>query len=447
MIRLFLLLPLLFASIALLAQKTAPNAPVKDTAIARLFNPPTSIKWVKTFKGRLDDASVVDITLASDGAQCRGYLTYPKSKIRLRLEGTFDTSRVRLSEKESATAPVTGHIIATYEKKKLVGDWTNHNNSVGSRLEADEVSPGQTTTLNCSDNKWSSRFVTRYNNARCDMVLVRSQNGALDGFLWVEADAKTYRLKGDITPEGQYAIEVLLPGGKLAAMLQGKLQPGQDTDCNWVGSGERRTFHFKLKDHYLQGCYESADYISQYDVLYPRTPCAACNTWLDQQVDEWIKSCKSVLADGKSQKNAANRAARRAAAWPEIATWTDQVFSGYITFSDTWTPQSRGLSFNFDLKNNKIIELDDLFNKTFSHKTWLADYVKKEMPKLPAFGADPKFRDWLSQSGFPLFALRREGLELSSLFHAQYGRQTLLVPYDQIKPYMRKDNPVAEFVK
>lgn len=94
-----------------------------------------------------------------------------------------------------------------------------------------------------------------------------------------------------------------------------------------------------------------------------------------------------------------------------------------------------------------MIGLTDLFNSTFNAKQWLDDYAKKEMPKLAAFSSDPKFREWLNQSGFPLFSIRREGLELSSLFHPQYGRQTPTVPYEQLKPYMKKDNPAAEFVK
>jgi hypothetical protein len=70
-----------------------------------------------------------------------------------------------------------------------------------------------------------------------------------------------------------------------------------------------------------------------------------------------------------------------------------------------------------------------------------------EMPKLSPFANDVKYREWITKEGFPMFTLRREGVELSTLFHMQYGRQTLMIPYDQLKPYMKKDNPVTEFIK
>jgi len=279
------------------------------------------------------------------------------------------------------------------------------------------------------------------------MVLVRSHNGALDGFLWVESDGRTYRLKGEIKNDGAYEMEVLGSADRLAALLSGNLKPGQNTDCNWVGSGERRTFKFVLKDHFLLGCYEYADYATSYDVLYPRTPCAHCNTQLDEQVNQWVESCKSAFSGKKIPLSPANRGSQRASAWPEIACWTDNVFTGYVTFSDTWTDQAQGLSFNYDLRSNKEIGLEDLFNKGFNAQKYLTDWANREMPKLPSFAGDPKYREWLTRAGFPLFALRREGLEISTLFHPQYGRQTLLVPYSGLKTYLKKDSPAGEFVK
>jgi len=425
---------------------TVPYA-VRDTAIAKLFEKPADIQWVKTFKGRLDDASVVDISLGFDGYSCRGYMAYAKSRIRFRLEGYFDTlSGFQLEERDMSRG-LTGYLIGAYSNRRITAEWTNHDRSLGSRIEAEEVAPGQSLTVNCSDNKWSSRYITRYNNARCDMVLVRSHNGALDGFLWVEADNKTYRLKGDINLDGNYEMEALLPNGKVAGLLQGNIKPGQNTDCNWIGSGEKRTFKFTLKDHFLSGCYEYADYATSYDALYPRTPCTGCNTWLDQQVTGWVNRCKTTLSEKKTALTPANRSTQRASAWSEIACWTENIFSGYFSFSETWNPLIDGVSYNFDLRTGKPITFVELFNKGFDAKTWLADYAKRESPKLPAFAGDPQYREWLDKEGFPLFTLRRDGLEISTLFHPSYGRQALLVPYSSLKPYMRKDNPVADLVK
>ncbi len=422
------------------------TASKKDTSILKLFEKPADIKWVKYFKGRLDDASVVDISLGFDGRNCRGYILYVKSRIRFNLSGSLDTTGFVLEERDMANN-ITGRLRGSFHNRRIEAEWVNVENTLGSHLDAEEVTQGQALTLNCSDNKWSSRYITRYNGARCDMVLVRSNNGALDGFLWVESDERTYRLKGDLKPTGAYEMEVLGSGDRLAALLSGNLKPGQNTECNWVGSGERRTFKFILKDHFDLGCYEYADYATSYDILYPHTPCAHCNTQLDEQVKRWVERCKAAFEAKKVPLVPANRGSQRASAWSEIVCWTDNVLAGYVTFSDTWSEQAQGLSFNYDLRTNKEISLEDLFNKGFNAQKYLTDWANREMPKLPSFASDPKYREWLTKEGFPLFALRREGLEISTLFHPQYGRQTLLVPYSGLKTYLKKDSPAGEFVK
>jgi hypothetical protein len=425
---------------------TAANPAARDTAVAKLFEKPATLKWTKLYKGRVDDGAMVDVALGFDGKNCRGYITYAKSRTRFRLDGTLDSTGFQLEERDMARA-LTGYLRGNFTGRHLEAEWTNAENTLGSRIEADEVPPGQSIALNCSDNKWSSRYITRYNNARCDMVLVRTQNGALDGFLWVESDGRTYRLKGELKADGTYEMEALGNADRLVAMLSGTMKPGQNTDCNWTGSGERRQFKFMLKDHFLLGCYEYADYASAYDVLYPRTPCSSCNTWLDGQVNEWVERCKSTFAASKMALSPANRNAQRASAWPEIGCWTDNLFSGYLTFTDTWSEKAQGMSYNFDLKTGKQIVLDDLFQKAFNYKTWFADFSAKEMPKLASFATDTKYREWLSKEGFPLLLIRREGFELSSLFHPQYGRQTLFVPYANLKQHLRKDSPIGEFLK
>ena len=137
----------------------------------------------------------------------------------------------------------------------------------------------------------------------------------------------------------------------------------------------------------------------------------------------------------------------RASAWAEIACWTDNFLSGYLTFTDTWNEKSQQVAFNFHLSTGRVIGLDDLFNKSFDAQKWMGDYLKKEIPKLPRFAKDLRFREWVYKEGFPLYTMRREGLALSTPFHPVYGRQHMIVPYNILKPYMKQDNPIADLVK
>ena len=418
----------------------------KDSAVAKLFETPAKIQWVKYFRGRLDDVSEVLLSLGHDGNSCRGYLTYAKSQKRFRLEGTLDGAVLLLDEHDDKGA-VSGHLTGTLQGEQLDAEWTNAASTLGGRLEAKESNSNKPVNLHCGDNKWVNRYVARWNNARVDLTLARANNNVLNGYLWIEADDKTYALSGKIFPDDHYEIQAVLPNGKTAAHLQGSLKVLQTTECNWVGSGEKRAIKFTLRENYLVGCLEFADYTSSYDALYPRTHCEGCNKALDQYINDWVTRCKTTIAAQKKPEMPSNRNALRASAWYAVTCWTETIFCGYLTFSESWQEATSGTSFNFDLRSGKEISFEDLFNRNFNAKEWFGDYARREMPKMAKFAADPKFREWLSKDGFPMFTIRRDGLELSTLFHPVYGQQHVLVPYSVLKPYMRRDNPIADLVK
>ncbi len=421
---------------------------ISDTAIARLFDKPADIKWVRYFSGRLDDVSSVTISLGSDGSKCRGYLSYPQNRGRFRLEGVLTSDKVSLTEFDTRNQR-TGLITGKVKDKKIEADWLNRDSTLGLHLDAEEVAVGQVLAAgHCGDNKWTNRYIGRYNNARADFVISRLHNGAMFGYLWIEADGKTYPLRGNIDDDGTYELNARQPGGEIpAAILRGSLKVPQSTEINWVGSGERRSLKFALRDNLLMGCYESADYTTSYDAIYPRTRCDVCNAALDKKVQDWITRCKTAFAAQKRDNSPKNRGSLRASAWADVVFWTDDLFCGYLIFTNSWDDRTEGLSFNFNLKTGKEILLEDLFIKSFNFKKWMEEYSRKESPKMAKFAADPQFREWLAKEGFPLFAIRREGLEMSTLFHPVYGQQRLLVPYSVLKPYMRKDNPLTELVR
>lgn len=430
----------------LLAPAVQAQVVKPDTAVQRLFDPPSSIKWARAYRGRLDDVSTVELVLGSDGKACRGYMTYAKSGVRLRLDGTLDSTGLRLKEVDNGGA-VTGLLRAGIKNKHLQGEWTNADQTLASRFEADEIGGGPITGAYCGDNKWTNRYITKWNGGRADMVLTRRHNGELTGYLWIENDQKTYELNGEIDIDGNYQLQATVPYDKAAAQLQGSLKNPQATECTWMGSGELRQFKFTLRENLTQGCLEYADFSSSCDAIYPRSKCENCNRWFDDQMKTWMETCKSTFTAAKSVRQPAYRNAQRASAWVDVACWTETIFTGYATFVETWGEHGKVRNFNFDLRTGKEITFDHLFIKSFDAPKWLAEYARKESPKLPVFAADPKYREWLNREGFPFHALRRDGIELSTVFHPDYGRQLILVPYTVLKPYMKKDNPIADLVK
>lgn len=433
----------MLAGTSLKAQK-----PVRDTSLARLFGANASLNWTRYFKARLDDMNVAHLALGYDGKSCKGWMTLMSSGARLRLEGAFQDDHFTLAEYGADQNP-SGWLRGAAPRGKIVGQWFNADSTLAMNLRGVENAGPPEAATPCAEGKWISRYIARWNNARTDMTLYRSQNNRIHGYLWIESEGRTYTLRGEIADNGQITATAYLANGKPAAHLKGSLpnpkQPG--IELIWSGSGELRQMKFTLRESFPCGCMEYADFSGAFDALYPRTGIEAYNKRMEEELKKWREQNLAFFKQKKTPNAQIQRNALRASGWAEVVNWTDYIFSGYLTFSDNWSGKAQGISFNYHVKTGREITFDDLFVKTFDAQKWLNDYARREMLKIPEFGADPIYREWLNREGFPLFTLRRDWLELSSLFHPVYGRQVLAVPYAQLKPYMKKDNPIAEFVK
>jgi len=428
-------------------KKPVPTVPPPmDTAVVKRFDSGASLKWVRHFRGRLDDVSEILLSLGYDGVNCRGQLTYIESKEQFDLSGTLDGMVLLLNESDYKGL-VTGHLTGTLQNDRIEAEWTNAVHTLGGSLEAKEVKVKSLAPKPCGENKWVSRYVARWNNARIDLTLARVNNNLLNGYLWIEADDKIYALKGKVLADERYEMQALLPNGKIAAHLTGDLKSAQAHDCSWIGSGEKRSFKLALRSKLPVGCMEYADYVSSYDIQFPRPECTECTKTLDRHAQQWVSQCTTAIAAQKRVPRPENRNAMRASSWYEVTCWTETIFCGHLTFAESWKEKTDAVSFNFDLRTGKEITLEDLFNRGFNAKEWFAEYARKESPKMTKFATDPKFREWLAAEGFPIFTIRRDGLELSTLFHPVYGQHSLVVPYNLLKPNMRRDNPIADLVK
>jgi hypothetical protein len=425
----------------------AQNAAQTDSLVRALFSKPEEIQWVRYYAGRFDDVYAIRAVLGFDGTNCKGFWIYPGSKTSIRLEGALVGPQLRLTEKDNSQQ-TTGFLNANLDGKRLSGEWINHNNTLGLRVELQETGESAPPPDNCGDNKWINRYTGMWKNSPVELVLVRLHSGILLGQIWATADSSTSEFKGNISDKGVYSLESTPTPGKPLHWLEGELKTPLQTRGAWTTSnGDMRVIEFTLKENLMMSCREYADFLSSYDMLFPVTTSSGCNRWLSEQSENWVKHCRSAIQSKRLSDLPANRNVLRASMWPEISCWTDGVFSGYLNYTDSWSGPAQGLAFNFDLKNNKVIALESLFVAGFDLKTWADEYMRKESPKIPRFAEDPKFREWLYAEGFPLFSIRREGIRLSTLFHPIYGQQHLLVPYSALKPYLVPESPVAEFVK
>jgi hypothetical protein len=437
---------LIFFLGSITAQKKQNFAIQNDSSILRLFPSNTSLKWVKKYAGRMDDVSDIDIVLGFDGKFCKGFLTYSESRTRLTLDGTLEGDKFSLFELDGHS-DTSGYIKGNLLGKILLAEWNNYNNAIGSAIECEEITASKVGISHCGDNKWINKYNINYNGGNFEIILCRFNNGLLFGSSWIETGNMNYILKGEIKVDGDFFVNLFKTDGTEAGTFQGNMKNIQSLGLDWTTqAGKHQFFTFPLIETLSVGCYEYADYTNSYDVLFPKTRCFTCNTWMERKVAAWLNKCKGSFASNPQKENPSNRAAQRASGWADISLWNDDLLCGTLTFTESWADDANGISFNFDLNTGKEIKFEDLFIKKFDARTWLEVYEKKEIAKLPMI-ADKEFKNWIETEGFPLFLLQRDGMVLATPFHPVFGQQKINIPYSVLKPYLKKENPVAQYVR
>ena len=197
--------------------------------------------------------------------------------------------------------------------------------------------------------------------------------------------------------------------------------------------------NFLPKAGLMIGCVEYADYMTGYDITFPKTTNAAFNQRMNEQTDDWIKACRNRSNKIKKQNSSVKpqlRNSERGYAWCEVDFFNKNLISGFMTFSNTWTPGQKLIAYTYNFQNNSSIHLDDVFENDKDYDKFIKNYIKKEI-KNHSLIKDADFKKWIKKSEFPFFTIRNDGICFSTKFSPLYGRQSVTIPYRQLQPFMK----------
>jgi len=431
---LFILLLFFFSPIA--AQRSAT-----EVAVRNLFENQGQIFWFRYYKGRIDDLNDVAVSLAYDGKTCKGYLIYLRSKERFQLQGTLtDENHLKLKEVDK-DGTVSGYFDGTIAGARLDAEWNNYDNSIGGKVKLVQVQNEPRIPSYCGDDKWIRRYEGVLQQQGFTMVLQKTHNEVINGMMY--SNTGSFQIKGDLNEYLQVNLLIKDASQKILGTLKGDLNNNFGIRAQFVNSkGEASGAPFELVDQLDVGCIEYADYISSYDITYPKTKHNAFNQWMDQQAMNWVATCRDRVKKIKTSnpvKRPNMRATERAFSWTDITYWNKDLISGFINFSDTWSPADRTGMINFDLKNRKALATEDVFKGRYDK--FIRKKIKKAYQSNRNF-SDVDFRKWIVKEGFTLFTIRAEGIYFSTAFHMIYGQQHVLIPFKDLKPYLKKGTVV-----
>ncbi len=433
----------LMASDAALAQGSAT-----EQVVNALFKKPERVQWFRHYHGRIDGFNEVAVALGDDGKRCKGFLTYLRSKEALQLEGTLKNDWLDLREINREGA-VSGRLRGTLRGQRLVMEWTNVGESVAGLVELAEVPEEVRLPSYCGSQMWVRCFRGRTGGKAVRMIVQRIEEGQLRGTAYLESKGKTYRLFGEVNEVDQYRLVVQSADHQVAAEIEGVFGGASQQRAIYKGAdGVEQYLLLDLESNHVMGCVEYADYLSSYDVTYPKTSDTSFNRWMEAEVDHWLQSCRDytqTVREIHPKPKPPLRASVRAYAWSDIDYYSPRLISGFLTYHNTWTLEPEGRAFNYDLQSGREISREDVFHPDFEVDIFVLEYLHRHQLEYQWY-QDQAYRKWLAGRDFPHFTIRQEGLCFGTAFNVVYGRHELTIPYAELKPHLKQRSPIAHLV-
>ena len=406
-----------------------------------------NFKGNKRFLGRFDDATAIELILDFSSNTCTGSLLYQTSKTHFNLKGKYANGVLMLEELDDKGI-LTGKISAQVINDRLEGSWENVNNTIGMHLTAEEATPYQVASP-CTDNKWFHRYTDQFLQKPMEINIFRAMNGSLSGSFWVGAEEKLLLFSGQMDSIGNYKLNLKSPDSDSEqGYLKGSLKNTKTLELIWVlPDSNKRFFKIPLRESLMSNCYQYADYMSSYDIVFPRFKQSVPAMFFERNAGEWASACKNHPEKRAANQSPESRNTLRTNGWTEISMWDDKVLSGFFTFANSWDSSYRELPFNFNLAENKSLELKDVFLTSFNVKSWLKAQELKNKPGLKSYDTDEEFKKWADATSFEYFVIRKDGILLCSPFHQIYGRQSILLDWNTVKPYLRMNSAIAHLLE
>ncbi len=424
----------------------AQNTPT-EKQVAELFKNPKKIMWYKHYKGRVDDINDVGLIIAYDGKHCKGFITYLRSRERFKLEGSLKDGQLKLRETD-AEESVTGHFEGKISQDflKINAHWFNREKTKAGVLELTYSEKEIVFPSHCGDNKWIRTYTGLVMGNPFEFIIQRNNFYDLQGVAFAKKKNISYTLKGAMTSKSKFKLVLIDDLNKKIAAIEGEFNfPKKKITGYYIkGDGEKARISFNTIQVLMVGCIEYQDYMTTYDVIYPKSTIQNFNHYIDTIVGNWKKSCMVHVNNLKKENpfpGPDDRAIANASGWYHLDFLSHSLASGFFTFNKSWEEHYTDLSFTFDLTTGQKINLEDIFKKNIDYHHILREKALQKIQFKKIFG-NANFRKWIIEEDFKHFTIRPNGIRYSTNFHPIYGRQSVTILFEDIEEYLHPNSPI-----
>lgn len=391
--------------------------PMDKASILALFDHPAHEIELREYVGKFDQVHNVKMVLAHSPDEYRGYYTFDGGQNFL-LEGKLIDGRVKLFEIDQQDQVTAELELVIGDNDTLTGNWRNKS---GSRHFAINFFPAKGNLDSPDCDNWHRTYDGLLEDKPFSITLMKED---------VISNKISFSLSGshfsfETTCEKEDCTVMTADLSHLGSKYE-SLTIFLKQDDKLLVKAIKKNRHVIQSNIYLAQelsfeCQYQVKYTGIYALLYPT---------LNKNFDQWFRdkmsSFFSAIAESNKKESPNNRLIDYYLSWVDVHYYDGDWISGLFVYQMNSESKPQTIPFNYNIRKDRPIDSDDIFDNDFNYKTMLKPDIAKESERFPN-----EIRQLYKSQTFDKLTFSSQGVCLNSEFNSLLGINTFTFPYDE----------------
>jgi len=429
----------LISSISLFFLFVASVTAQNPQSVKQLFDSNEQVEEMY-FQGVLNGVHQIKISLGINKSNCKGYYTYTGSKLTFQLEGTYQDGFFDLHELDQ-NLHVSANLYLEHDDQLLKGQWSHIEKEIRFPISALKVNTFSNSINDCRENSWQKMYSGVLEKQNISIRLTKES----DSDLFVNMNISNIPFDFTATcntPQCQFFKHNFKGQTGFFDELEFRRIDSSFLNITMIKSDRSRELvSLRLNESLSYDCIDYSSYSSRYNLIYPKLKNLFFNKVILSIVSDWESSLigeidsLELISPGQIPSD---RFSYEATGWVDITQFDKNIISGIFTFQKNWSSVSQHKTFNFNLKENREIEFDQVFKSSFKYQEYFDQFIQKQKKNYVPF-QQKHISTWIKTQPFDLVNFTSEGIVFTSEFSNIYGSHQVLLPYSDIQNHLKKD--------
>ncbi len=422
----------------LFAQDTMSALKIQE--VIDLFGSNSKGLWITHYAGIASNGDPYMLTLGHNQKDQRGFLQIPSKSIDLFVEGPYYPDQIKLVVQDSSFEH-RGFLLGDVTRTRINARYMDSKNESGIYIEFEKVGREGFKTLTCPSAMWYRSYEGIMDQSPVIAQLQKDSDLRIFGTLSIPGKLTGYMVNGHCEDDecnrmalrlndyfGERVKEFKLtnqPNNK--AITEELFKSNYPVYENWT---KTQHYRYECKNMSAPGLKIYAQYIQTGDRDFDQ--------WLLSFFDKWSDQLLAYYKAGPVEQTLDCNA------YMDIDWISPDWITGIFRFNEPWSEGERNLAFNYDRKLNRIISVEEMFEKDFDYKTFIKEYIDWKKQEMMSLNPSGRFKMYMELEHFKNWTLKPEGFCFTSEFNLVWGIRKIIMPYTLLQPHIRKFGPLRK---